>query len=269
MTDSEGTGGPPEGERWEKWERWQEGSLTLPDVPEPEHGLGEPDRPTQVPWRAREGFLIFLLHLVGAALVALFAAVFVSTGDELTIITILLTEISLVVTTLVWIKVRYGLGPRALGFRDFTGRNVMIGLGVGILGFVLAVLVGSALQQTIESVTNAPAPQPDQIPLEEEPTGALLWIVGVSVVLLAPLAEEAFFRGFVFGGLRRWARRWPAVLISALAFTIPHVQPIVLLPIFVLGIVLAWVVERRRSLVPSIVAHLAFNVFGFIALYLV
>lgn len=270
MTDPNGTVHPPEGEqRWEKWERWREGELQLPGVPDPAHGLGEPDRPTQVPWRAREGFGIFFLHLIGAALIALFVAVFVSTRDELTAVTILLTEMSLIATTLIWIKVRYGLGPRALGFRALTAANVFIGLGIGLLGLVVSLAIGAALQQTIESVTNEPAPEPNQIPLDQDPSGWLLWVIGISVVLLAPIAEEAFFRGFVFGGLRRWARPGPAILISSIAFTIPHVEPIVLLPIFVLGIVLAWVVERRRSLVPAIVAHLAFNLFGFIALFLV
>jgi membrane protease YdiL (CAAX protease family) len=55
--------------------------------------------------------------------------------------------------------------------------------------------------------------------------------------------------------------RW-AVLATALPFALFHVflQPIPLLvPLFILGIVLAVVVERTRSLYPAIILHSTYN----------
>lgn len=266
-----GPPGPGGDERWAKWEQWRAGDLHLrdPDQLIGEQGLGEPGAPTTVPWRAREALYVFMLHLLLAAVLAVFATVAVADQDTLTAVAILIFECSLLGTTLLWVRVRHRVGARALGFRGFTTRNVLVGLGVGGLGLLLATLVGGLLQELIERVTGRPAPQPDQIPLVGEPEGALLWIVGFSVVLLAPVAEETFFRGLLFGGLRRWAKAWPSILVSAVLFALVHVDPIVILPILFLGVVLSWIVERRRSLVPAIVAHLAFNLFGFIALFLV
>lgn len=256
--------------RWEKWERWRQGDLQLPS-PEQltgEQGLGEPGQPTRVPWRAREAILIFLLHILLAAVFTVPAALAMEDQDAATAVAILVTEIMLFATTVVWVRARYGLGLRALGFTGLTGKNIGIGLGVGVAGLLASLIIGGALTVIIESITGGPPPDPNQIPLIDEPTGAVLWLVGISVVLLAPLAEEAFFRGFVYGGLRRWAKVTPALLWSAVIFAIPHIEPIVLPAIFVLGIFLGWVVERRRSIVPAIVAHMAFNLFGFILLFL-
>lgn len=229
-----------------------------------------PDR-TQpaVPWRAREAIAVFLIHILITAIMVVPIALLVSGDDMLTAAGIMISELVLLVTLAAWIKIRYGLGFRALGFRGLSGANVAIGLGAGVGGLLVAGIVSQIIAQIVESITGSPPGDPEQIPLETDaPQGALLVIIAVSVIVLAPLAEEAFFRGFVYPSLRRWARAWPAILLSAAIFSITHVIPIVLLPIFALGMVLAWLVERRRSLVPAVVAHMAFNGFGFWVLYI-
>ena len=80
-------------------------------------------------------------------------------------------------------------------------------------------------------------------------------IVGV----LAPFGEEVFFRGFllaalvpVMGGLR-------GALVSSGLFAVAHLNVGTLLPIFVMGMLLAWLYLRTGSIWPSIVAHTAQN----------
>jgi hypothetical protein len=221
-----------------------------------------------VPWRAREAIGVFLIHILITAIAVVPIALLVTGEDMLTAAGIMVSELVLLGTVAAWIKIRYGLGLRALGFRGFSGANLAIGIGAGLGGVLLAGIVSQIIVVIVESITGSPPGDPEQIPLQtENPQGALLVIVGVSVVVLAPLAEEVFFRGFVYPSLRRWARAWPAILLSAVIFSVTHIIPIVLLPIFALGIVLAWLVERRRSLVPAVVAHMAFNGAGFWVLY--
>lgn len=82
----------------------------------------------------------------------------------------------------------------------------------------------------------------------------------VAAVVIAPLAEEVFFRGLMLDsiwGLTR--RRWVAVIVSGVGFGFIHGQPQDILPLVTLGIALGYLRMRTRSLVPCIVAHILFN----------
>ena len=88
------------------------------------------------------------------------------------------------------------------------------------------------------------------------------------VGLLAPFAEEVFFRGFllaalvsVIGGLR-------GALASSAIFSIAHLNVGTLLPIFVMGMLLAWLYLRTGSIWPSFVAHAAQNLIALTVLEL-
>ena len=81
---------------------------------------------------------------------------------------------------------------------------------------------------------------------------------GVLAVLCAPIAEEAFFRGFVFGGLTRWGF-WPAALLSGVLFAGVHFDPGSVIPFVGIGIVLAWLFWKRGCLWDNIIFHMLFN----------
>jgi membrane protease YdiL (CAAX protease family) len=78
-------------------------------------------------------------------------------------------------------------------------------------------------------------------------------------VIVAPLVEELFFRGFVFSGLRtRYG--WPkAATLSSLLFTVFHLQPLAIPPMLLLGYFVALLYQRSRSLWPSILMHMLMN----------
>jgi membrane protease YdiL (CAAX protease family) len=86
----------------------------------------------------------------------------------------------------------------------------------------------------------------------------LLWI---GPVLLAPLAEELFFRGFLQTVLRRTLRsRLLAVLAAAALFGLAHFrQPQAVLPLAAFGLVTGMLYERTGSLAGPLVFHGAFN----------
>lgn len=85
------------------------------------------------------------------------------------------------------------------------------------------------------------------------------------VCVVAPICEELFFRGFLFGALRR--RGLPVALaVSGLAFGIAHgaSSPAgFLVPLAALGVILALLYERTRSLYPSIALHALNNSIAF------
>jgi membrane protease YdiL (CAAX protease family)/uncharacterized RDD family membrane protein YckC len=86
-------------------------------------------------------------------------------------------------------------------------------------------------------------------------------LIAVTAVLLiaalAPVAEELFFRGFIFAGLRsRWSL-WPAAIVSALIFGGVHAPTGIttVVPLAVLGFALCWLYDRTGSLWPCVMAH--------------
>jgi membrane protease YdiL (CAAX protease family) len=154
--------------------------------------------------------------------------------------------------------------------------DVGIGIGVGVLGIFISTLVAGLVADLVQNVTHHPLPKIDQLGLgSQQPSTAVLAIVGVTVMVLAPIAEETFFRGFLFRGFRRWASPVAAALLSGLLFAFVHIEPphwgqsvIVMAGVFPLGVMFAFVVEWRGSIIPTMVAHLTFNAFGFWAQFI-
>lgn len=82
---------------------------------------------------------------------------------------------------------------------------------------------------------------------------------GIGLLVTTPLVEEAFFRGVLFGTLRR-RHGWPGVLImTAVLFSLIHLQPQAYLPIAMVGAALAFLRVSSGSMWPSVVGHMAFN----------
>ncbi|MSR57979.1 MAG: CPBP family intramembrane metalloprotease [Planctomycetaceae bacterium] len=90
-------------------------------------------------------------------------------------------------------------------------------------------------------------------------------IVVLAVAVIPALFEEAFFRGFLFGALRRSTTARTAIIGSALAFGFFHAitpNPLAaerLLSSTLTGIVLGWVRWRTGSVLPGLLLHACHN----------
>jgi membrane protease YdiL (CAAX protease family) len=96
----------------------------------------------------------------------------------------------------------------------------------------------------------------------------LVALLGLAVVLGAPIAEELFFRGFVYGGLRRRLSVLPPALMTGALFSVAHLQFGLLIPFSLIGMVLSIVYERAGSLRFNMALHMIFNTASFLALVL-
>ena len=161
-----------------------------------------------------------------------------------------------------WGPRKHGGGWGALGLRRFAPLRGLILTGLALLA-VLAVSAGwEPIRQRL-----ALADQPDVLPMFGEGLGGLALALLLGGVV-APLAEEIFFRGFLYAGLRSRLGPTSGVLVSALIFSLVHVLPGVLLPIFVMGAIFALLYERTGSLWPCIVLHGVINSLAFLGAYL-
>jgi membrane protease YdiL (CAAX protease family)/uncharacterized RDD family membrane protein YckC len=91
-------------------------------------------------------------------------------------------------------------------------------------------------------------------------------IAGILIVLAAPVAEETFFRGFVFGGFRHRYSFLVAAVPSALLFGAIHASAgslAVVPPLAFLGFLLCWVYEETGSIYATIPLHMLNNAIAF------
>ncbi len=117
----------------------------------------------------------------------------------------------------------------------------------------------------------------------EQDIGFLKGISGISLamafaglVIIAPIAEEIVFRGFLYGTLRRNnVRKWLAIVVTSLVFASLHLFGgtgeallwIAFIDVFILSLILCYLRERTGTIWASIGVHAAKNFLTFLNLF--
>ena len=131
---------------------------------------------------------------------------------------------------------------------------VIIGLGVcwQFIGYMLKFTSISlfGLFKVTYTVNAQKTPIPDS-PLE-------LVLALLALVILPAIAEELLFRGLVVRSYEKWGTR-SAIVISAVFFSILHLDIINVVATLLMGILLAYVVVKTDSILSGILLHFANN----------
>jgi membrane protease YdiL (CAAX protease family) len=176
----------------------------------------------------------------------------------------LIGELAFAAAVVLWVRrvkkapvAALGLPRRPLGD---IGAGIAAGAGLIVIGGIVGVIVNSVATRILG---HSPT-QPEQVASCVRGSGLLA--MAPVVILAAPLGEETLFRGFLYRGLRRRFSVWPAAIISGVAFGAVHFAGLSFLllipPLIVVGMGLAWIYERRQSLLASMAAHATFNLVG-------
>lgn len=213
-----------------------------------------------VPWSIGDTWMgVVLLILVSVGMVA--ALLLGLKREYLQNIGLLFLELVYllpVVLIFAWRRISW----KHLGFGTFNV-NVM-GLGCGLLIGGYAIIL---LHNTLLTVLGVDT-QGEQIFEMFDQLESPVWLFLV-VAIVAPIVEEIFFRGFLFQGFRQKYGWMPAVFISSAIFGAAHLDPVALIPTFVLGCVLAYVYHRSNSVWPGIIFHAAINSTSLCAVYVI
>jgi membrane protease YdiL (CAAX protease family) len=108
-----------------------------------------------------------------------------------------------------------------------------------------------------------------QEPIEtlQASTGIFFKLVfGVAAVLIAPVAEETIFRGFLYGVTKRFSDRWFAAIFTSLIFAGVHRHVGSAVPLFTLAMGFSVAYEVTGCLVVPVAMHSMFNAFNLLLL---
>jgi uncharacterized protein len=223
------------------------------------------ERRLNAPWRPLEAIPVAVVAFVAWVIVGSLAVLAV---DEALAMTLLLMAlpVALAVTTAVWLAVRHPGGLAVLGLPpDRPGNELTQGLAWGAGLFVLAAFgVTPIVLLLVRLITGEPVEAPQQQVLPEDPETLHVILGGIGAIVAAPIGEELFFRGLLHTSLRTRLGFPVAASISSAIFAAVHAIPLLIPTFFVVGLGLAYVYERRGSLLAPIAAHAGFNVIGYV-----
>ena len=209
------------------------------------------------------------LKAVGAVAAALFAAIVAITaglafgpfdGGSETVLAAATLTISLVVeaamiVAVLWFAVRRrGASWTSLGFRRPNASRMLVGVPATLFAafFVVALFSYVVFELGLRDPGDTVIP-PALL------SGSLLLALFLTSVVVAPVAEETFFRGFLYGGLRG---SWGPVrggAVSAGLFGLAHPDLFLIVPVTLLGALLVWLYAWTGSLWGPIAVHAMFN----------
>jgi membrane protease YdiL (CAAX protease family) len=183
-------------------------------------------------------------------LIALVLALWVLGVHELGVgLGALLTE-AVMLATLIPLWRRGAVGRRDLGLRTVPGGRATWLAILGLIAYAwFSALWARALHLT-------PLPTSNFRGISHQSTAAIV-LAGFAACVGAPVAEEIFFRGFLYRSLRNRFTILGACLISSMLFGLDHTQyPLVVRPELVFfGVITCLLYERTGSLLPGIALH--------------
>ncbi len=217
------------------------------------------------PWRRAGGLLVIasILFLAVFLPLALLGQVQAPTPADVSGPRVFLLQGLLVLSLIAWTVLGYaGRGGRPLlsqfarqvGLRaERPGLELALGLAAGAGGWALVIALVMAVAAVVwllggeELLPKAP---PEVIPL----IAALPLGMRIALGVTAGVVEETFFRGFLQPRV--------GIALSTALFVLAHLsyeQPFMLVGITALSLLFAFLVRWRRTVLPAIAAHAAFD----------
>jgi CAAX protease family protein len=236
-----------------------------PELPEGVERKPPPEGPRWKPWMAWVGLIAaFGGALMGALLVGVVGAAAGASLDDPTpavnISATIVQDLSFIGAAILFASIAGRPLPEQFGLRRTRLWPAIGWMAVAFVAFYVFTLVWVS----ILGVDTDDSKLPDELGVKDS-TFALL-AVAFLVSVVAPIAEEFFFRGFFFTALRSWKGLWPAAILTGLVFGGIHLgsaEAAFLLPLGFFGFCLCLLYNRTGSLYPCIALHCVNNSLAF------
>jgi uncharacterized protein len=239
---------------------------TGPPLSPPAGGFPQPTAPeTRLPeagWgagRAFGGLGFLIVTAIGLALVVgAFDPDIESLGAQVTLQALLAASLILTAFLFASPDLR-SLAPRSdLGLRRGWRTGVWLAVAAYFGYIACAIVISLLLAPEQEDITR-------ELGGDSGTVGTV--VAGFLIVIVAPLSEEIFFRGFLFRGMSRTMGGVVAALLASAIWGLFHYTGPetwgVVVQITVFGLWLSWLYERTGSIYPTIAVHTVNNAVAF------
>jgi membrane protease YdiL (CAAX protease family) len=224
--------------------------------------IGSPPRSDLPQWPAWAPFAAMLLTLV----IAIAGATVISVGAQLAGVDVtasnpppgveiggtVIQDLGLILSAFIFARLT---GGRASAWQ-LGLRRVHVGKAIGWLALVwVAFIIAS---NVYGSLVHAPSVSNQAQELGAGDSTLNLVAVTVLVTVIAPFAEELFFRGFTFTIFWRWLGWFPGAVFAGAIFAAIHigsVDAVFLPPLWILGFGLCFLFKQTGSLLPCFALH--------------
>ncbi len=156
----------------------------------------------------------------------------------------------------------------AFGLGTEPRRAVLSGLTLALMFLPVAYGLQAVCAWVLSQFGIEPTAQRSVELLLTDGTAITRGTIALLAVGLAPIVEEALFRGILFPLLRDLGWRAAALVGTSLLFGAIHGNAAAFLPLTLFGAALAWLYERSGNLLAPMVAHAVFNLTPFVLLAL-
>ena len=156
---------------------------------------------------------------------------------------------------------RDSLGLRGL----FTWTDI----GMGVIGFILSMI--AALIVTAIAAAIFPwidMEQAQEVGYDNISGFKDMMMAFLALVVIAPVAEEIVFRGWLYGKLRRHTWAIPAILLTSVAFGAAHGQWNVGITVGVMSVFMCLIREMTGTVYGGMIVHMLKNGLAFYMLFI-
>ena len=221
------------------------------------------------PWNFKQGFLILVsftllyislsaLHMVWVKSTIGFDEYIKNDTDFYTKLLIAGQSIKAVAIflTIYFIALkRYQLNWHQLGFVPTTKRWLLMAVLVAIVGFFLRLLLMKFMAYEMPEWARFMKPPLHNLHISGAVLGAFLLLT----IIITPVVEEVFFRGFLFQWMSGHRPVWLAAIVSSLMFGVSHIIPPQAISAALMSLMIIALYVYSRSLWPAIVCHMFNN----------
>ena len=164
---------------------------------------------------------------------------------------------ALVVAVMVWrVNLRDWLG---LNSRRWWLAPLIAPIGVGLTWAFVAALDVTGFHAWLESQMGESGQQEMVQAFGNAQDPTLLVLMTFTAVIVAPIAEEFIFRGYIYGVSKRFLGRTSAIVFTSIIFAVIHHNAYALFPLIFLAVLLVLAYEFTGTIWVPIAMHMLFN----------
>ncbi|HJP81403.1 MAG TPA: type II CAAX endopeptidase family protein [Candidatus Saccharimonadales bacterium] len=183
----------------------------------------------------------------------------------------ILSSVAYLLTLLILIGVPWILKKRATTRKQlgFTGLPTWLDLGLGPAGYVIYAIIGNIVIKLIAAlIPGFDDAQAQDIGFQNLSMQYEYIFAFITLVVVAPVAEEVVFRGYLYGRLRGHLPLWVAMVATSALFGLAHFQWNIAIDVFVLSMVACSLREVTGSIWAGILLHMIKNGIAFYFLFI-